>query len=65
MRVEAIKDRDSESTLFYLIPIGMREVCIQSGIHGPPDLSTIKSGDLSLFSIYLRENILQSIIMEN
>ena len=29
MKINAVKDRDSDSTLFYLIPTGMREVCIQ------------------------------------
>ena len=29
LKVEATKNKDSESTLFYLIPTGMREVCIQ------------------------------------
>ena len=29
MKVEATIDKESESTLFYLIPTGMREVCIQ------------------------------------
>ena len=29
LKVEATKNKESESTLFYLIPTGMREVCIQ------------------------------------
>ena len=29
LKVEATNNKESESTLFYLIPTGMREVCIQ------------------------------------
>ena len=32
MKIEATKDKDNDSTLFYLIPTGMREVCMQLGI---------------------------------
>ena len=38
MKIEATKDKDYDSTLFYLIPTGMREVCMQAGIERITDV---------------------------
>ena len=51
MKIEATKDKDNDSTLFYLIPTGMREVCMQSGIK--------RLTDVQNFCNFHRRNLLR------
>ena len=46
MKIIATKDRDSDSTLFYLIPTGMREVCIQPVMNDKNQFGYCDVGDL-------------------
>ena len=48
MKVEATTEKESESTLFYLIPTGMREVCIQSVMNDQNQFDYCDVGDVIL-----------------